>query len=147
MSPNKHLSRGKLAGAVLVLVVIVIAGFIASDIAQRARAMRVPQVPAALIAKAGPGARIEPVVKLDAPAARSGYAAEMLQSIGPADFRTSGLRLEIVVDPAVSFVMGGASDLKPGAVAQVRGTLDSGHRLHADRIVLLTHVVRVTGQR
>lgn len=146
MSPNKRFPRGKLIGIAIALAAIVVAGFIASDIARRTRAMRIPPVSTAIIAKAAPGTRIEPVVKLDAPATRNGYAAEVLQATGPTDFRTSGMRLEFVVDPAASFVMGAASDLKPGAVAQVRGTLDSGHRLHADRVVLLTHVVRVTGQ-
>lgn len=147
MSPAKHFMRGKLIGAVIALMVIAVVGFLATDIARRVQAMRVSPTPSADVADANPGTRIEPVVRLDAPMSGNSYVAEVLQSTGGTDFRASGTRLDFVVDPAASFVMGAASDLRPGAVAQVRGMLDGGHRLHADRIVLLTRVVRVTGRR
>lgn len=146
MSPEKLPSRGKLVGAGMVLAVVVVTGFLATDIARRTRTMRIPRVSPTLIAEAKPGTRIEPLLRVEARAAGGSYVAEVLQSSGPTDFRASGVRLEFVIDPTASFVMGAASDLKVGAVAQIRGALDGEHRLHADRVVLLTRVVRVAGR-
>lgn len=147
MPSGKQLTRGKIIGALVALLLIVVAGFIASDIARRARAMRVSSASSSDIAQAKAGARVEPVVRIEAHPVGGFYVADVLQPAGGTDFREGEVRLEFAVDPAASFAMGAAPDLKPGAVAQVRGVLDGRHRLHADRIVLLTRVVRIAGRR
>jgi hypothetical protein len=44
-------------------------------------------------------------------------------------------------DTAVA--MGGAADIKRGAVVQVAGAMDSAHTLHATQIVILSGYVRI----
>jgi hypothetical protein len=147
MSPKKLLTRANAALFLLAVILTVAAGFLAANIIRRASAMRASITTSADVADATRGMRTEPVVRLEGRAAGNRYVAQVLRSIGGTDFRGTGTRLEFVVDPRATFAMGAASDLKPGAVAQVRGTLDDAHRLHADRIVLLTRVVRVTQGR
>lgn len=143
MPSGKLLTHARIAGILLALILIVAAGFLAANITRRARAMRASLTTFADVADSRPGMRIEPVVRLEGSTAGNVHVAEVLQSIDGTDFRGTGTRLEFVVDRTATFAMGAASDLKPGAVAQVRGTLDAARRLRADRIVLLTRFVHV----
>ncbi len=143
MPSGKLPTRANAALFLLAVTLAVAAGFLAANITRRASAMRASITTSVDVTDARRGMRIEPVVRLEGRAAGSLYVAQVLQSIGGTDFHGTGTRLEFVVDRSATFAMGAASDLKPGAVAQVRGTLDGAHRLHADRIVLLTRVVHV----
>jgi len=143
MPSGKLLTRARIAGILLASVLIVAAALLAGNIARRARAMRASITTSADVGRAQPGMRIEPVVRLEGRAAGNLRVAEVLRSVGGADFRGTGTRLEFVVERTAKFTMGAATDLRPGAVAQIRGTLDASRRLHADRVVLLTRVVHV----
>lgn len=141
--PSLPRTRARIAWILLALGLVVAAVILAADVTRRARAMRASISTFTNVADSRPGARIEPVVRLEGGGAGDVRVAEVLRPIDGADFRGTGTRLEFVVDRSATFAMGAASDLKPGAVAQVRGTLDAAHRLHADRVVLLTRVVHV----
>jgi hypothetical protein len=113
------------------------------DVYRRAGGMRAAASSAAATLAAAPGARITAVVRLDTAAGPNNYIAEVLESRDGADYHSTHTLIRIALARDTAVIMGGAADVRPGAVVQVSGTADELHTLHAQRIVILSGYVRV----
>jgi hypothetical protein len=107
--------------------------------------MRVHTAPAAVnaIGTANSGTPMDMVVELTGSSAGD-LTARLLVKRGDGYVRSAdALQLHLV--PEVKFAMGGPADLKPGAVLQVHGILESASRqlLDAQQVVFLTGYVKV----
>jgi hypothetical protein len=126
---------------------IALLGAIGFDVYRRAHAMRPVTVAAATILAATPGERINAMVRIENSTAADVYTAVLLESSGGADYTETPTHMRIVLDAATAFIMGGAADIKPGAVVQVSGETDATHTLHARKVVILSGYVRVDPRR
>lgn len=58
-------------------------------------------------------------------------------------YRRTPHEIRVRWDASLQFIMGGADDLRAGALVRVRGTLAAGPLVEAQRLVILTRVARV----
>jgi hypothetical protein len=95
--------------------------------------------------EAGPGAVVEVAFEIDAPSTSNVLAGPLLeeQSIGTFERTSQPVRVQVTANTPI--ILGTPADLHPGAIVQVRGTLngDGTHLIVAQRIVVLTGYVTV----
>ena len=133
------------SGAWLPLVVLL--GFIfavaAGLYSSRMMVMSKPAGAAAIAAR-NPGAALDVAVEVTGVSPVGDVTASLLGKRGDGYVRTAGV-LKIHLMPEAKFVMGDRGDLKPGAVLQVHGILESAERklLDAEQVVFLTGYVKV----
>jgi hypothetical protein len=118
--------------------------WIMSDVWLRANAMQPAATPAAAVIGAPEGSIIETVARLREPTAAGAYTAELLERIDDTTYRATGKTIRLALAPETKVVMGAASDVNPGAVVQLKGTLDANRVVHANRVVILTDFVKVS---
>jgi hypothetical protein len=118
-------------------------GRIGFDVYRRAGAMRTATAAGASILAAKPGARINAVVRLENAAGSNIYSAEVLESRDGADYHATSMHIRVALASDAALSMGGAADIRPGAVIQLSGTIDGVQTLHANKVVILTGYVRI----
>jgi hypothetical protein len=145
ITADSHTRPSPGSGAWLPLVVLL--GFIfavaAGLYSSRMMVLNKP-VGAAEIGTGSPGTSLDVAVEVTSLSAAGDVTARLLGKRGDAYARTASV-LEIHLMPEAKFVMGGRSDLKPGAILQVHGILESAERklLDAEQVVFLTGYVKV----
>ena len=101
----------------------------------------VPMTPAQF-AGASPGASVQIVVRV-VTVDRSKVAAELLERKTDSDYVVTGKRVHLVCPDGVTFVMGGAGDIAPGAVLFVDGVATKPYRADVKKVVVLTKFITV----
>jgi hypothetical protein len=133
------------SGAWLPLVVLLGLAFAVAAGLYSSR-MMVLRKPAAVteVAARNPGAALDVAAEVTGVSAAGNVSARLLVKRGDAYARTTDT-LEIHLTPGAKFVMGSRGDLKPGAVLQVHGILESAEHklLDAEQVVFLTGYVKV----
>jgi uncharacterized protein DUF5666 len=117
--------------------------WIVGDVWMRAGMMRPAATPPAMVVAARDGEQVRAVVRLRAADGRSAYTVELLDKVDDTTYRKSATVVRVAIAAETSFVMGALADLKPGAIVQVSGTMDSGGVVQAKKIVILTGYVHV----
>jgi hypothetical protein len=118
-------------------------GAVGADISRRAAGMKPGTMASAMVLAATPGTTAKAVVRLERPDGQNSYAAELLESSDGAVWRDTTKRLRIILAGNTAVAMGGASDVRPGAIVEASGAMDTKHALHAARVVILTGYVHV----
>jgi len=128
----------------LVFVIgVAAAGAVALDVYRRSGGMRPTMSPIAAVLAATRGSTVKAVIRLEGHAGKNTYSAALLEGNNGADYRTTQSHIRVALSADTALVMGGVADIKPGAVVQVTGTMDSEHALHASQIVILTGFVHL----
>lgn len=76
---------------------------------------------------------------------RAKVAAELLDRKTDSDYVTTGKRVNLVCPDGVSFVMGSAGDIAPGAVLFVYGVATKPYRADVKKVVVLSKFITVHG--
>jgi hypothetical protein len=124
------------------LCALVAAGVIGLDVWRRAARMQPSQTPAAVVAGALVGADIKAVVRLDALTDLGIYSGRMLESRSGSGFHATTTLVRLAALPDATVVMGGAKDVRTGAIVQVEGQFDARRVLRVRRFVVLTGFIR-----
>ncbi|HEV2112190.1 MAG TPA: hypothetical protein VGT99_12605 [Gammaproteobacteria bacterium] len=144
MTADTHDRPAPGSGAWLPIMVLLGLAFAVAAGLYSSRMMVRPQpVAAPAIAAADSGTALDVVVEVTGSSAGD-VTARLLDKRGDAYVRgADSLQLHLV--PEVKFAMGNRGDLKPGAVLQVHGILESASRrlLDAEQVVFLTGYVKV----
>jgi hypothetical protein len=140
-----------------ITIVVVVLG---ADIARRSMSMTLPAQAGTTPAKPIPGGYAKEVVQIVRAPASGRFDAVVLAASardaqsgqsghdGNTNYQLTDRHLTFEETAKTTIVMGSASDLKLGAVAQVSGDFDDKLVIQARQIVILTGVVHVTqGQR
>jgi len=145
--PDKRLSRrGKWAVlTVTVVVTAVIVAAVVLDVVRRAGQMRAATTSADAVLGAPPGSLVKAVVRLEDVRESSACLAQLLEARDGETYRATPTRIHVALTPATQVVMGSDADVRPGAIVQVAGTIDSEHAIRVRQIVILTGYIRVTG--
>ena len=137
------LARRWILWTLVILIGIASVGAIGFDIYRRAGGMRAATATAASVLATQPGASVKAVVRLEGAAERNTYSAELLESSDGTEYRITPSHVRIALSGDTAVVMGGAADIKPGAVVQVAGSMDGAHTVHASQIVILSGFVHL----
>lgn len=105
--------------------------------------MRAASTPAASVMASRTGAAIKAVVRIESQTGPNAHSAELLESAGGTGYRGTASHIRVALGANTSVIMGAPGDIKPGAVIQANGAIDSARTLHADQIVILSGFVRV----
>jgi len=145
--PEKRISRrGKWALLTLTsLAAAVIVAAIVLDVVRRAGQMRAATTSAAAVLEAPPGSLVKAVVRLEDVRGASACRAQLLEALDGETYRVTSTRIHVALTPDTEVVMGSDADVRPGAIVQVAGTIDSEHAIRVRQIVILTGYIRVTG--
>ncbi len=131
----------------MTFVVCAAAAGVGFDIYRRAAGMRAATISAASVLAVRPGVRTKAVVRLEGPAGLNTYSGDLLESDDGVNYRETPDRIRVALSGDTAVAMGGASDIKRGAVVQVAGAMDGARTLHATQIVILSGYVRVPKRR
>ena len=145
ITADSHARPAPGSGAWLPLLVLLglIFAVAAGLYSSRMMVLRAPGGTAVTVTK-DPGAAMDVAVEVSTVSATGDVTAHLLGKRGDGYVRTTGI-LEIHLMPEAKFVMGSRGDLKPGAVLQVHGILESAEHklLDAEQVVFLTGYVKV----
>lgn len=89
------------------------------------------------------GGQAEVVVEITSMPSNTLLIATLVQADSNSAYRRTSESLTITLSPGTNIVMGQASDVKLGAVLQIRGQRADAHSFNAQRIVILTGFVSV----
>jgi hypothetical protein len=87
------------------------------------------------------GASIKVVLRVVSKSDRMATGVLLTRQGGP--FADTGRTVQIDLDPETRIVMGGAADLKPGAIVEVMGRIGPERAVRARKVVILTGFVTV----
>jgi hypothetical protein len=91
------------------------------------------------------GDPIEVAVQLGGRRSDGRFSARLLEPGGNGSYRTTGRLLTVAPASDLTVTMGGARDLKAGAVVQVKGVLSAPYTVTAHQATVLTGFVQVRG--
>ena len=137
-------SRRRLIWLLTILAATLAIAAIVNDVTRRAAGMRVATTRAAALRQAAPGTLVKAVVKLESAGKTNVYGAELLESIDATSYRETPRHIDVALNDATKVVMGSGSDINPGAIVHVTGTIDEKGTLRASQVVILTGYVRLT---
>ena len=143
MPSNRSFARRFLLWPLIVVACLVSIGAIGIDVMRRAVTMRLADANPAFIASATAGTQVQAVVRIGEAMGNGAMTAELLAAAGGSSYRQTATRVRLALAANTRYIMGAASDIRPGAIVQVDGTIDAPQRLRAAKIVVLNDYVHL----
>ncbi len=112
----------------------------------RAQQMSTADTSASTFASIAPGSSAKAVVRLDSVKGKE-LKGTLLEKQSDTSYLVPSERTQAVVadlNPDTSVVMGKPGEIAVGAVVQLSGTIDAGHVLQTNQVVILTGYVRLS---
>jgi hypothetical protein len=127
----------------IIFLAVGVAGWVGLDVMKRAGGMRAASTPAAVAADSRVGTRLSIVVRLEASGEHDTYDAQLLDRVDDSTYRVTRTHIRVMLGRDTAVEMGGAGDIKPDAIVQASGIVDSTHALRANRIAILTGFIKL----
>jgi hypothetical protein len=143
MSTGSQPARRALLWTAAALGLAVIVGVIGFDVVRRAAKMQAATSSVAAVKQAQPGKKIKVVVRLSGPASPGTYTGRVLESADGSVYHATPATIRIVYGDDTSVVMGGAADIKAGAILEAIGSMEDADTLRASQVVILNGFVQI----